>query len=48
MDFYFVTGICLFQDVENKGNEKVKIMELIAKELANPDRDCKRFDPGKK
>jgi hypothetical protein len=21
-------------------------MELIAKELANPERDCKKFDPG--
>jgi hypothetical protein len=23
-------------------------MELIAKELANPERDCKKFDPGMK
>ena len=29
-----------------KDKEKVKVMELIAKELANPERDCKKFDPG--
>ncbi len=30
-----------------KEKEKVKIMELVAKELANPERDCKKFDPGR-
>ena len=34
----------LLQEEEVK--EKVQIMQLVAKELSDPERDCKKFDPG--
>ena len=41
-------NVNILKEPEGKGpeREKVKIMELVAKELSNPERDCKKFDPG--
>ena len=38
--------IVLHEFQVEKVKDKTRIMELVAKELADPERDCKRFDPG--